>query len=343
VVTRAGTLWRPRLTRDKDLVVFEVPGFGLGRAGALPFFACAIPLGLLWGRRASAFLAVQLTSPTTAAAVCSTILGRPYLATTTTSGALGETAYVLGTRFARLRRSLLHRASFLICQTPAVAEELSALVPPERLLVLPNPVAAVNPPPLTGSPVAIFTGRFSEEKDLLRLVESWRSIATERSDARLLLVGEGGSYRSVEGRLRRQVAADPVLRRSVVFTGWVRDVGPYLAQADVFVLPSVSEGMSNALLEACAWRRVVVASDIAANRAVLGDAYPLLFPVGDTEALARVLRRALEHTDARLDALLHIEERMARFSAEAVLDGLEGAIDEATRVTSPLGGGTPRA
>jgi len=98
----------------------------------------------------------------------------------------------------------------------------------------------------------------------------------------------------------------------------------------VFVLPSRSEGMSNALLEACAWGRVVVASDIPSNRAVLGDGYPLLFPPGDAEALAECLARALDPLDpVRGVAAGLVRERTGEFSTEAVVGDLEELIDAA--------------
>ncbi len=90
--------------------------------------------------------------------------------------------------------------------------------------------------------------------------------------------------------MRHRVSDDPVLPHSVTFTGWVADVAPLLAGSDVYVLPSLAEDMSNSLLEACAWGRVVVASDIASNRAVLGNDEPLLFIAGDTLSLVEALR-----------------------------------------------------
>jgi glycosyltransferase involved in cell wall biosynthesis len=330
-VTRAGTLRSFRLHRATNLLVLEVPGFGRRRTGGALFVLCALPLGLLWGMRASRFVAVQLLSQATVAAVCSLVLGRPYLALASTSGKrVSEVRYLVEeTRLKTLRRRLLGRAAVLIAQTPAAAEELRAFAPSERIAVLPNPVAAVDAPPLDGAPRAAYSGRFSEEKDLPRLLDAWRVVAEELPGATLTLVGEGGGFRSVEDALRRTVAADPVLARTVTFTGWVPDVGPYLRAADVYVFPSLDEGMSNALLEACAWGRVVVASDIAPNRAVVGDDYPLLFAAADTDGLVTALRRAFTDESARTDSLAAIERRLGSFSPEAVIGRLERLLDAA--------------
>lgn len=333
VITRAGTLRQFSVTRSTNLTVIEVPGFGSRRLGTLLFLAVGLPLGLVLGARAAVFVAIQLVSPATAGAVCSTLLGRPFVAMATTSGQLSETAYVMNARFSALRLRLVRRAAFLAAQTEQVAEELSRLVDRSRIVVIPTPVEAVVAPPLSGAPRAVYTGRLSEEKDLFRLIDAWRAILEERADAVLTLVGDGGPYRSVEARLRQAVSVDPVLRNSVTFIGWVPDVAPFLAGSDVYVFPSLSEGMSNSLLEACAWGRIVVASDIPSNRAVLGDDYPLLFTAGDTSSLVEVLHQALDDTAVRANATMSVARRVGECSVDAVVTRLEAmleaAVDEA--------------
>ncbi len=331
VITRAGTLRRFTIGRSSNVTVIEVPGFGSRRLGAVLFLAVGLPLGLAFGARSEVFLAIQLVSPTTAGAVCSAVLRRPFVAMTSSSGQLSETAYVMHAPLSVLRTRLVRRAAFLVAQTEEVADELSRLVDRSRIAVIPTPVEVVSPPPLSGAPRAVYTGRLSEEKDLFRLLDAWRVIAEERSDAVLTLVGNGGSYRSVETRLRQTVSDDPVLRDSVTFTGWVADVAPFLTGSDVYVFPSLSEGMSNSLLEACAWGRVVVASDIPSNRAVLGDDYPLLFATGDTLSLLKALHQALDDPAVRADAVTAVTERARVCSVDVVAARLEATLEAAVR------------
>src|SRR4051812_20825171 len=150
VITRAGTLDRFRLKRASNLTILEVPGFGKRRVGALLFLCCAFPLGLVWGRRAGAFVAIQLLSQTMVAAVCGLLQQRPYIALATTSGRrVSEVQYITEeARFRWLRRPLRGRAAFLVAQTIEAARQLEAFVPPERVAVLPNPVTAVDATPL---------------------------------------------------------------------------------------------------------------------------------------------------------------------------------------------------
>ncbi len=329
MVAKSDDLFWFRTTRHPNLVVVEIPGFRSQALGAVTFLTAGVVAGAVWGRRAAALLAVQLVSPTTAAGICSQLVRRPYIAFTSTSGQLSEAAYLINARFSRVRRKLLRQAAFVAAQTPAAAEELKRIVDPERVAVIPNPVKSVVAAPLTGDARAIYTGRLSEEKDLLRLLDAWRVVAEPRADAVLTLAGDGGRYRSVESDLRERVGQDPVLGRSVVFTGWVSDVGPLLAGSDVYVFPSLTEGMSNALLEACAWGRVVVASDIPSNRAVLGEDYPLLFPAGDTEGLVAALSGALGDDHVRADAVDRVLRRANGFSLDVVVDEVEALIERA--------------
>src|SRR5207302_10423800 len=83
--------------------------------------------------------------------------------------------------------------------------------------------------------------------------------------ASLVLVGHGPERESLEARVRALG-----LEGRVRFTGAVDDVADALRATDVFVLPSVAEGMSNSLLEAMATGLPCLASDIGGNQDLLG-------------------------------------------------------------------------
>lgn len=336
VVTRSAASTRLRVRRQRHLLVVEVPGCGGRRRGALAFLLISLALGVVWGRRTAVLLSFQLVSPTTAAALVSRLTRRPFVAMSTTSGSLSETSSLRGNSVGpRLRRQLLHRASYVIAQTDEAALEVVDLVPPGRVAVLPTPVESLPAWPLLGSGSALFTGRFSAEKSLPLLLDAWRGVVGRRPDARLVLAGEGGSYRSVESQVRAAVAADAALTASVEFPGWVEDVAGLLRQHDVYVFPSSSEGMSNSLVEACAAARAVVASDIAPNRAVLGDDYPGLFTDGDRDELERVLGAMLTDEGLRMTAASRAVDGARRNLLSNVGDGLERLLRSAANRPRP--------
>lgn len=83
-------------------------------------------------------------------------------------------------------------------------------------------------------------------------------------------------------------------RDRVTFTGLRHDIPEILKSTDIFVLPSYSEGLSNALMEAMASGCACVASDVGGNRFLIQNGVSgLLYPAGDREALRAHLRRLL--------------------------------------------------
>jgi glycosyltransferase involved in cell wall biosynthesis len=321
-ICRSATSRCPRLVRKPNLTVLEIPGFGV-RAAVAIYIALGTVLGVALGRRAW-FLAMQLGSQTLVGGICANLHRRPFVVLSTISGEISEVDEALGSRARFMHRRNLRRAAYLVGQTSEAAQELKTFAPPERVVVVHNPLPPrENATELDGRPHAVFTGRLTGQKNLSLLLEAWQAVVAQLPEARLTLVGNGGSYGSVEDELRRTVASAAALRDTVTFTGWVNDVGPYLRAADVYVFPSRSEGMSNSLLEACAWRRIVVASDIVPNRAVLGDDYPLLFPTSDCEGLSEALIRAFEDTDARSAAAAAIDRRWSELSSESAITRYE--------------------
>jgi glycosyltransferase involved in cell wall biosynthesis len=96
----------------------------------------------------------------------------------------------------------------------------------------------------------------------------------------------------------------------VRFLGQVRDVAPYLAAADVFVLSSDAEGFSNALLEAMASSLACVATDVGGNAEALAEGAGVVVPPRDESALAAALT-ALLADESRRKALGEAARRRA--------------------------------
>jgi glycosyltransferase involved in cell wall biosynthesis len=129
----------------------------------------------------------------------------------------------------------------------------------------------------------LFVGRLVEVKSLDTLIEALGMLPS--ADVRLVVCGEG----PLRGRLER-LAEDAGTASQVTFVGERRDVPALMAAADVLVLPSRQEGLSNALLEAMAAGLPVVASRVGGNVELVSDGRTgFLFPAGDPQSLARAL------------------------------------------------------
>jgi glycosyltransferase involved in cell wall biosynthesis len=81
---------------------------------------------------------------------------------------------------------------------------------------------------------------------------------------------------------------------NVTFTGLRNDIPAVMAETDIFVLPSYSEGLSNALMEAMASGCACIASEVGGNRFLLQDSVSgFLFPAGDRMMLRRHIERLI--------------------------------------------------
>lgn len=111
-----------------------------------------------------------------------------------------------------------------------------------------------------------YIGRFDPEKNLLNLVKSFATALKENEQMVLLMVGTG----SLESELK-EVVINYDIQDKVIFSGVRNDIGRILSGLDIFVLPSYTEGLSMALLEAMASGRAVICSDIPFNRELVVD------------------------------------------------------------------------
>jgi glycosyltransferase involved in cell wall biosynthesis len=218
----------------------------------------------------------------------------------------------------RLARRWLRRASAVQAISTRIAREVARQgFPPERIVVLPNAVdtarfrvrAAPRPP---GAPFrAAFVGRLVAEKGLDTLLAAWARAFDGRAqvDVRLELVGGG----PLENELRAQ-AAELGIAEQIDFLGHRDRVEEVLAHADVGLLPSRIEGLSNTLLEYMASGIPPVASRVSGSEDFVAPGVNgWLFPVGDVEALAAALREAEALPPERLCAM----GRQARADVES--------------------------
>jgi glycosyltransferase involved in cell wall biosynthesis len=143
----------------------------------------------------------------------------------------------------------------------------------------------------------VYAGRFVEKKRVGLLLEIWQQVAAAAPDARLLLVGKG----PLEANLK-EIAKRLGIESTVCFYGQTDRVAEILPASDIFVLPSVSEGLANALLEAMACGLPVLTTDTIGTRSVIEPPKEgLLFPEDDLGSLVTGLLTLLQDPALRED------------------------------------------
>ncbi len=226
-----------------------------------------------------------------------------------------------------LYRQLYPRAELIVCQTPAMAAELAALVKlPYKLRVLPNPVdieairAFTHQGPVRFAgpgPHLLAVGRLAPEKGFDLLLEAFRSVLARFPTANLTLLGAGPEEEALKSLCSR-LGLDSAVR----FAGHVPRPAAWFPGATLFVLPSRHEGMPNALLEAAAGGLPIVALPAQGGVAALLRDQPGVWVAQSVsaDALAICLHAALlaippakryaHHwvNEFRLDRAIHLYE-----------------------------------
>ncbi|MBI5632851.1 MAG: glycosyltransferase [Nitrospirae bacterium] len=128
-------------------------------------------------------------------------------------------------------------------------------------------------------------GRLARTKGHEYLLASFSKIRENCPDARVVIIGDGPLRRDLEDQAR-----ELGISQNVLFTGFRSDVLELLPGFDIFVLPSIAEGLSLALLEAMASKLPVIASDVGGIPEVFGnEEIGRLIPSGDIAALGSAL------------------------------------------------------
>jgi len=233
----------------------------------------------------------------------------------------------------KVARRLLRRAAAVIAVSGAMERELLALgLPAGKVSVVLTAIDAQEPPQRSreelrsalglppGRPLALFLGRLSPVKGPDVLVEAIAALHERQPQACFVFAGDG----QLRGPLEDAVRARS-LQKQVVFAGFVarERVADYLAACDLLVLPSRSEGLPHAVLEAMAFSLPVVASAVGGVPEAVEDGVTgALVPPGDPRALADALDPLLSDAALRarqgaagrraFEARAHTWDRVAR-------------------------------
>jgi len=162
---------------------------------------------------------------------------------------------------------------------------------------------------LEGRQVILAVGRMSLEKAHNDLLAAFHMLKSSHPGAHLVLVGDGPERATLE-----QSAGE-----GVRFTGQQSDVSRFFAIADVMVLPSLTEGSPNVLLEAMACGVPSVATKVGGvPEIVVDEEHALLVPARAPQALASAINRVLSEPDLRSKLVANsLEAIRLRHSPEA--------------------------
>lgn len=169
------------------------------------------------------------------------------------------------------------------------------------------------------------------DKGIDTLLRAAREVLDRRGDCVLVVVGDGPMKDEW-----KSLADDLGITRSVRWTGFRRDVASILAEADLFVLPTLRDAFPTVLLEAFAAGAPVIASEVGGVPEIVEDERTgMLVPPGDMRALADAINRALGDASWRDRAAEAARTKVERdFSVDAWFTRLENLYSVVLRESS---------
>jgi L-malate glycosyltransferase len=244
--------------------------------------------------------------------------------------------------WARRLAMLAHaRAAGVVAESRSVARHLERVeaVPSKKIHVIHN-CARVAPSHdardairaelgiAPGEFVVGSVGRLIPEKAFEVLIRSVGLLAPTRPRLRLLIAGDGPERPALEAEIRRLGLSD-----AVRLLGQRSDVHRLLRAMDAFVLPSRSEGLGIALIEAMLAGLPVVGSNVDGIPEVIRDpSEGLLVPPDDPQALATAIVRILDdRSGAQAMAARATISAQARFSPERYRDQILALYEDLMR------------
>ena len=307
VAVSAVTAQRPGLAARETVAgipihrIWARGGAGFARAGSRASYADAFAFMLALfvflcahAREFDILHVQQGLFPAVSAVLAALCFRKRCVITFSGTGISGNIAQLTRRWFNRLTVPILRRAAaFIVLTAEGQTEIVGAGFDPARTHIIPNGIdLAAFPMPTqpVAAPIIAHVARMTYEKDHATLVRALARMA--HRDAHVQFAGDGPERARIE-----QLARELGVHTRAHLLGETDRVAQVLANARVFVLPSLGEGMSLALLEAMATGLPCVVSDIPANRALIqDDANGLIFHTGDADDLARCLDRVLSDT-----------------------------------------------
>lgn len=272
----------------------------------MPFFLVAFLTAALRSARKSDLVHAHWTISGLVGAAVKALTGRPLVVTL-----WGSDMLLLNFPMARpLFNILSSGADAVVCESLQFKDRLTGLGFPEgKISVIPNGIdlemfAARDKLqsrerlalPLDKT-ILLTAGRLEPEKGQKYLLETLPEVFRRDENAICVLVGDGQSRGELEA-LGKRLGIDG----SLIFAGQKdhREMPLWLSAADIFVLPSLSEGNPNIALEAAACGLPLVASRVGGLPEMVRDGVDgLLVPAGDVPALARAILSLIQDADSR--------------------------------------------
>lgn len=210
---------------------------------------------------------------------------------------------------------LYPRANAVVFQTQRAAQYFAG-VGLNNTVIIPNPISVTEVANKDKKNKIVTVGRLTKQKNQKMLINAFSKIIKEFPDYKLYIYGEGELREDLEQQIR-----DLQLTDKVILEGNVPNVHEMISDAQIFVLPSDYEGLSNALLEAMMMGLPCVSTDCAGSDEYIVDGYSgELVKTGDESGLTEAILKLIRSKELRETCENGAVEVSKQFTADSVLE-----------------------
>ena len=163
--------------------------------------------------------------------------------------------------------------------------------------------------------IFIFAGRITRDKGINELAEAFFRLADKNTQIRLLLVGDfDHGLNPIKNNIKILLMKHP----QIIRTGFQPDIRPYLAVADILILPSYREGLPQIVLQACAMDTPCIVSDITGCNEIIGSENGQLIIPRSAESLYQSMYQIITNPDQVKKWKAHARTSIIRYDQTLV-------------------------
>ena len=224
--------------------------------------------------------------------------------------------------FRKMLNHVYANCSLTVLQTQRAQKYFPAKVQ-KNSVIIPNPIQIAQKAAEQRRPCIVTAGRLTKQKNHSMLINAFAKLVEKHPEYTMRIFGEG----PLRSELQKQITTLG-LTEKVKLMGNVQDIHAQIADAEIFVLSSDFEGLSNALLEAMMMGLPCIATNCSGCDEVIEHGKNgLLIHIGDTDALSEgLVYLASEKETARLIGQ-NAAISMVSYSVDNVIDMWNGAIE----------------
>lgn len=192
-----------------------------------------------------------------------------------------------------------------------------------KSMIIPNPINVVSKVSSKKEKKIIAVGRLFEQKNHEMLIRAFKKVHEDYPDYKLYIYGEG----ELREKLTLQIQQLKLVE-TVFMPGNVLKIHEKMADAEIFVLSSNYEGLSNALLEAMTIGLPCISTDCAgSNEIIINGENGILIPIGSEKELIKSIKLLISNQNLRCKLSLASIKTAKSFNADIVNSKWQDIID----------------